>query len=95
MARRERTEAEKIARNNTRAIRKLRDDIDELCEAVAETHEILVDIAYLLAPVIYDVRTKGKYPAKSMSRVANLMRENKRGDMTKLERAFWTGDKVE
>ena len=89
------SKAELIALANSREIRKLRDDIDEACEGVAEIHQVLVDIAYLLAPVIYDVRTRGKFRPKSVRRVADLIRKNERGDMTKLEQAFWTGEEVE
>ena len=89
------SKAESIARANARQIRKLRDEIDEMCESLAEMHETFVDIAYLLAPVIYDVRTKGKYPHKGVRRVADLIRKNERGDTTKLERAFWTGEEVD
>ena len=96
------SKTELIALTNSREIRKLRDDIramrgemDALGEMIVETHNTLIDIAYLLAPVIYDVRTRGKFRPKSVRRVADLIRKNERGDMTKLEQAFWTGEEVE
>ena len=85
------SKAEQIRRD----IHTMRREMDVLSEMIAETHNTLIDIAYLLAPVIYDVRTKGKYPVKGVRRVADLIRKNDRGDMTKLERAFWTGEEVE